>query len=220
VTTASLPPELRADAGTLWEFTQLHHQPRPVDLAVGLGSHDLGVATRTAELYHRGLFPTVVFTGANAPTTAGVFPRGEAVHYREHALGLGVPPSAILVEPAATHTGENITLTRALVERAGLAVRSVMLICRPYQQRRAYATCRHRWPGVEVVCASRETGLDGYIAGIGDAARVVTMLVGDTQRVWRHAERGWAEPQPVPGEVRDAYHRLVAAGFTGRLVRD
>jgi hypothetical protein len=43
------------------------HELGSVDVAIGLGSHDLGVAT--AELYHSGLFPTLVFTGGNSPTT-------------------------------------------------------------------------------------------------------------------------------------------------------
>ncbi|NMH98036.1 YdcF family protein [Pseudonocardia acidicola] len=214
----ALPEEYRAYVGTLWDFNQMHHDPRPVDLGIGLGSHDLGVATYTAELYHRGLFPTIVFSGANAPTTVERFPRGEAVHYREHALTLGVPDSAILVEPKATHTGENIDFTRALVEDRGLTVGSVMLISRPYQQRRAYAMCRLRWPDIDVVCASQPLPLDDYIEGIGDVDRVINMLVGDTQRIWVYAEKGWAAPQDIPEPVRDAYDRLVAAGFTRRVI--
>ncbi|MFP5022427.1 YdcF family protein [Pseudonocardia phyllosphaerae] len=198
----------------------MHHRLRPVDLAVGLGSHDLGVATCTAQLYRRGLFPTIVFTGANAPTTVERFPRGEAVHYREHALELGVPDAAILVEPSATNTGENIDRTRDLVRARGLDVSSVLLVTRPYQQRRAYAQCRMRWPEVDVVCASQEVSLDDYVAGIGDPDRVVDMLVGDTQRVWLHAERGWAVPQDVPAAVTAAYDRLVAAGYTRRVVEE
>ncbi|MGQ4618148.1 hypothetical protein [Nocardia sp. R7R-8] len=48
--------------------------------------------------------------------------------------------------------------------------------------------------------------------------RVVNMLVGDTQRVWVYADQGWAIEQDVPSEVQKAYSRLVAAGFTRRLV--
>ena len=69
------------------------------DAAIGLGSHDLGVAAFSAELYRAGLFPHLVFTGGNSPTTAKLFPRGEAVHFSEHAIELGVPDSAILLEP-------------------------------------------------------------------------------------------------------------------------
>lgn len=57
-----------------------------------------------------------VFTGATSRTTREAMPRGEAQHYRERALELGVPAGAILVEPRARNTGENIALSRALLE--------------------------------------------------------------------------------------------------------
>ncbi len=215
---ATLNDQIRADVAVLWDFNQMHHQLRPVDLGIGLGSHDLGVAAYAAELYHRGMFPTIVFSGANAPTTVERFPRGEAVHYREHALELDVPDSAILVEPKATNTGENIDFTRAIVEAQALDVSSVMLISRPYQQRRAYAMCRLRWPDVDLICASQDVSLDDYIAGIGDVDRVVNMLVGDTQRVWVYPQHGWAIEQHIPDSVHNAYDRLVAAGFTSRIL--
>jgi uncharacterized SAM-binding protein YcdF (DUF218 family) len=214
-----IPPELHADVQTLWDFHNLGHQPRPVDVGIGLGGHDLGVATHAAELYHRALFPELVFTGANAPTTVGLFPRGEAVHYRDHARELGVPDDAILLEPRATNTGENIEYTRRLLLDRGRVIRSVMLICRPYQQRRAYATARKVWPEVEVVCASRSLSLDEYAAGIGDIRRLINMMVGDTQRITVYAEKGFAIAQDVPDEVHAACRRLIAAGFTERLVR-
>jgi hypothetical protein len=72
---------------------------RSTDVGIGLGSHDLGVATYAAELYQQGMFPLIVFTGANAPTTVQRFPRGEVVHYAEHAEQLGVPTGAIIVDP-------------------------------------------------------------------------------------------------------------------------
>jgi uncharacterized SAM-binding protein YcdF (DUF218 family) len=150
-----LPKELHADVRTLWEYHDLRHEPRVSDAGIGLGSHDPGVAVHTAGLFRAGMFPLVVFTGANAPTTVDRFPRGEAVHYREIALGLGVPDDVILVEPEARNTGDNIVFTRRLLEHRGIAVRSVTLVSRPYQQRRAYATAKRWWPGVDVVCASR-----------------------------------------------------------------
>ena len=216
--TTRIPAELREDVERLWDYHDPHHDLRRCDVGVGLGSHDLGVADRTAELYHRGLFPLVVFTGANAPTTVERFPRGEAVHFRERALALGIPDEAIAVEPRATNTGENIEFTRALL--ADRDVRSLLLICRPYQQRRAFATAKRIWPEVDVVCGAARMALDDYADSIGDAARVINMLVGDTQRIRVYAERGFAIPQEIPAEVDAAYRRLVAAGYTTRLVRD
>ncbi|MFE3195848.1 YdcF family protein [Nocardia sp. NPDC059240] len=216
----TLPDELRSEVEVLWDYNQLNHDPRPVDIGIGLGSHDLGVATCTAELYHQSMFPLIVFTGANAPTTIERFPRGEAVHYREHALELGVPEGAILVEPNATNTSENIAFTRALLTDHQLleAIGSVMLISRPYQQRRSYAIARRLWPEVEIVCASLPQPLDDYVRDIGDVNRVINMLVGDTQRIWVYPSHGWAIEQEVPGKVQQAYAELVHAGFTSRLL--
>ncbi|MCG5221125.1 hypothetical protein [Streptosporangium sp. KLBMP 9127] len=57
-----LPDMIRADVEMLWDYHDLHHVERPADVGVGLGSHDLGVAICAADLYHRGVFPLIVFT--------------------------------------------------------------------------------------------------------------------------------------------------------------
>lgn len=177
------------------------HELRPVDVAIGLGSHDLGVAAAAADLYHRGLFPTLVFIGGNSSTTKERFPRGEAVHYREHALTLGVPDSAILAEPHATNTGQNITLTRDLLARAGIEPSTVLLVSKPYMERRSFATARKLWPEGDVVCASEPLDLDDYVKSIGDEKLLVDMLVGDLQRVIEYPRHGFAIEQYVPEDV-------------------
>lgn len=206
------------DAQILWDYHQMHHEPRNTDIAIGLGSHDIGVAEHAADLYHQGRFPLIVFTGANAPTTVEVFPLGEAVHYAERAEELGVPDTAIVLEEHARNTGENFTLTRALLERQAIHPKSATIISRPYQQRRAYATCLKLWPELDVVCSSRPQTLTDYIASIGDEDKVLTMLVGDTQRIWVYADQGFAAPQQVTSEAMGAFQRLVEAGYASRVI--
>jgi hypothetical protein len=216
--TTDVPRDVRADVETLWAYHDMHHELRPVDVCIGLGSHDLGVATYAGQLYQQGLFPRIVFTGANAPTTIERFPGGEAIHYRDHAISLGVPAEAIRVETQAANTSQNLTYSRAILEDAGIQPKSVLLISRPYQQRRAYATCRKVWPQVDVLCGSRPLPLDEYIDSIADVDRVINMLVGDTQRITECAKRGFAIEQEMPDDVQAAYERLVNAGFTSRLI--
>ena len=208
------------DARALWDFHQIPDEPRPTDVAIALGSHDIGVAEHTADLFHAGRFPVIVFTGANAPTTVKDFPRGEAVQFAERAEELGVPRSAILVEPRATNTGENLTYSRELLAEHKVSVSSATMISRPYQQRRAYATAQKLWPELDVVCSARTQELDAYIASIGSEKRVLDMLVGDTQRLWVYAEKGFAAPQEIDDRIMAAYERLVAAGYTSRLVAE
>ncbi|AXB44991.1 YdcF family protein [Amycolatopsis albispora] len=218
VDTATIPEAVRADVEALWRFLRIDDDLEPVDVAIGLGCHDPGVAVYTAELFLRGVCPLIVFTGANAPTTIGRFPRGEAVHFREIAVEHGVPEQAILVEPAAKHTADNIDFSRDLLRDQGVQVGSVLITCRPYHQRRAYATAAKRWPGVEIRCSADRRPLHAYTAGIGDATLVIDMLVGEAQRLTRYAELGHTINQDVPGEITAAYHRLAAAGYTSRLL--
>jgi uncharacterized SAM-binding protein YcdF (DUF218 family) len=209
----------RADAQAIWDYHQMRHPARPCSAGIGLGSHDLGVATLAADLYHAGLFPVLVFTGANSPTTAARFPRGEAVHFAEHATALGVPASAVIIEPEAANTGQNIEFSRRALTAAGITASSVMLISKPYMERRAYATARKTWPEVDAVCASERLSLDDYVKSIGDDRLVIDMLVGDLQRIIAYPALGFAIPQEVPPAVMAAYERLTARGYDSRLLK-
>ncbi|WP_413753050.1 YdcF family protein [Streptomyces sp. R-74717] len=217
-TQQAVTDEQRRDARVIWDYHQMHHELRPADVAIGLGSHDLGVATTTAELYHAGLFPALVFTGGNSLTTAARFPRGEAIHYREHAISLGVPDEAILLEPNAANTGHNITYSRQVLADAGINPDTVLLVSKPYMERRSYATARKLWPEVDVRCASEPLELDDYVKTIGDEKLVLDMLVGDLQRVIEYPKLGFAIEQDVPEDVHAAYGALLTTGFTSRLI--
>ncbi|MET7548361.1 MULTISPECIES: YdcF family protein [unclassified Streptomyces] len=208
----------RADARAIWDFHQMGHELRPCSAAITLGSLDLGVASITADLYHAGMFPVVVFTGDTSAATKERFPRGEAVHYREHALSLGVPDEAILLEPKASNTGQNIGFSREVLENAGIAVTTVLLISMPYMQRRAYATCRKLWPEVEPVCVSQPLAFDEYTKTHDDEKQFIDMLMGDMERVMEYPKRGFAIEQHIPEGVRDAFDRLRARGYDSWLL--
>lgn len=206
------------DARLIWDYHQLNHDLRPCSAAVGLGSYDLGVARVAAELHQSGMFPVVVFSGRDGPFSRARLSGTEAECLREEALRSGLPAEAILVEPQATNTGENIRFSQQVLANAGVAVRSVMLVCIPYMQRRAYATCRKVWPEVDVACASAPITFDEYLKLYGEDLPVVDMMVGDLQRIIEYPKRGFAIAQDVPTDVLDAYHRLIAAGYDSRLI--
>nr|WP_167308306.1 ElyC/SanA/YdcF family protein [Streptomyces tendae] len=196
------------------------HDVRPCSVAIGLGSHDLGVADTTADLYHRGMMPLIVFTGATSRTTRDRMPRGEAEHYRARAVELGVPTDAILVESRAQNTGENIRFSRQLLEERRAPISSALLISKPYEERRAYATACKLWPEVEWLSASTPMSLTEYVDSIGDAHLVIDMLAGAQQRLMIYPRHGFMIQQHVPDDVVAAYKRLRDAGFTSRLVSD
>ncbi|MCX4914351.1 YdcF family protein [Streptomyces sp. NBC_00687] len=206
-----------ADAQLLWDFQQMGHEPRPCSVAIGLGSHDLGVADTTADLYLRGMTSVIVFTGATSRTTRERMPRGEAEHYRDRAVELGVPVAKILVESKARNTGENIRFSRDLLYERRIPVSSILLVSKPYEERRAYATARKLWPEVEYVSASTPMSLAEYVDSIQDARLVINMLVGAQQRLVLYPQLGFMIEQKIPLDVTKAYERLRSEGFTSRL---
>ncbi|WP_406372803.1 YdcF family protein [Streptomyces sp. NBC_00647] len=209
-----------ADAQLLWDFQQMRHKPRPCSVAIGLGSHDLGVADTTADLYLKGMAPVIVFTGSTSRTTRERMPRGEAEHYRDRAVDLGVPADVIIVEPRAQNTGENIRFSRTLLEERRIPVSSVLLVTKPYEERRAYATARKLWAEVEWVSASTPMDLTEYVDSIHDARLVIDMLVGAQQRLVVYPRQGFMIEQQIPCDVTAAYERLRSEGFTSRLVSE
>lgn len=140
------------------------------------------------------------------------------MHFREHALALGVPADAVLLEPSATNTGQNITLSREVLAAAGITPKTVLLVSMPYMERRAYSTARKVWPEVDVICASAPLEFDDYLKTIGDEQLVVHQLVGDLQRVIEYPRLGFAIEQDVPEDVQAAYGSLIRDGFTSRLL--
>jgi uncharacterized SAM-binding protein YcdF (DUF218 family) len=121
------------------------------------------------------------------------------------------------VETQATNTGQNLALTRDILAAADVPVQTVLLISKPYMERRAFATCRKVWPDVRPICTSEPISFDTYLSGIGDAKLVVDMLVGDLQRLIEYPALGFATAQKIPPEANRAYQRLVDAGYTSRM---
>lgn len=205
-------------ARTLWDYHRLDDALGPSDVIIGLGGHDISVAEHAANLWHAGLAPVILFSGANAPTTVDRFPRGEAVHYRERAMELGVPDEALLLEPFATNTGENVVYGRQALATAGYEVETAIVVSRPYQQRRARATFRKQWASLKATYTAMPCELEDYLLTIGDDKKVLEMLVGDTQRIGLYARLGLAVEEEISGPVAEALGFLVMAGYTRRIV--
>lgn len=75
-----------------------------------------------ARLYHRGVAPTIVITGGSFRAQNGGPPTTEADAMLSFLLALGVPASAIVKEPMALSTIDNIRFIRTLVAEKRVAL--------------------------------------------------------------------------------------------------
>jgi len=206
-------------AGILWDYMLLRHEVSPADVILVLGSNDVRVGEHGARLFLRGLAPLMVCSGNVGRLTAGRFEKSEAETFADAAVRLGVPRSAILIEDASTNTGENIDRSRALLASRGIHPSRLILVQKPYMERRAWATFKRRWSEPDLMVTSPPIPYDEYPTPGIPRDLVINILVGDVQRMRVYAERGFQVPQPVPDEVWAAWEELVARGYTGHLVQ-
>jgi uncharacterized SAM-binding protein YcdF (DUF218 family) len=214
--------EIRELAVRLWDYHHMNQRPERSDVVLVLCSHDTAVAERGAQLYLEGWAPLLVFSGGLGGITKNLWSEPEAELFASIARGMGVPGGRILVESRSTNTGENVRFTRRLLAERGVEPRSLILVQKPYMERRAYATFKNYWPEPRVVVTSPQVTFDEYLEGYSNRALteddVVGIMVGDLQRVRLYPERGFQIPQEIPADVWDAYEELVRAGYDKYLI--
>jgi uncharacterized SAM-binding protein YcdF (DUF218 family) len=211
-------------AEVVWDYHQLHHEISTADAILVLCSHDTIVAERGAELFLEGRAPLLIFSGGSGAITGRLWSEPEADRFARVAVHLGVPAARILIENRSTNTGENVRFTRDLLTARGLDPQSVILVQKPYMERRAFATFRKIWPDMPVQVTSPRICFHDYLARYAHdtltADDVIGIMVGDLQRIRLYPAKGFQIPQVIPSNVWTAYTALVAAGYTRYLVRD
>ena len=210
-------------AETIWRYHHLNHELSPADAILVLCSHDTIVARRGAELFLQKCAPLLIFAGGLGSITHHLWREPEADQFARIAVGMGVPPQQILIENRSTNTGENVLFTRRLLAERGLDPHTFIVVQKPYMERRSYATFRKVWPEKEVVVTSPQLSMNEYLTRCSHHALtpddVISIMVGDLQRIRVYADKGFQIPQEIPDEVWRAYEELVAEGYDKHLIQ-
>jgi uncharacterized SAM-binding protein YcdF (DUF218 family) len=218
-----MTPHIKALAETVWAYHHLGHELSRADVILVLCSHDTAVAERGAQLFLDGWAPLLIFSGGLGSITRELWTEPEADQFAAIAVRMGVPRERILIENRSTNTGENVLFTKQLLADRGLTPQSFILVQKPYMERRSYATFRKLWPEKQAIVTSPQVSLDEYLEKYSNdnlpVDEVVSIMVGDLQRVKLYAEKGFQIPQQIPPDVWAAFEALVAAGYDSRLVR-
>jgi len=209
-------------AEKIWHYHQMKHQLEKADAILVLCSHDKRVAETGAQLFLDGWAPVLIFAGGLGSVTREMWTEPEAELFAEIAIGMGVPRESILIENRSTNTGENILFTRELLAKKQIDPQRFILVQKPYMERRSFATFSKLWPEKECIVTSPQVSFDEYLEGYANQEfskdDVISIMVGDLQRIRLYAEKGFQIYQEIPPDVWSAYEELVSAGYTQRLV--
>jgi uncharacterized SAM-binding protein YcdF (DUF218 family) len=212
--------EVDSLAQKVWDYHHLNHRMEKSDAILVLGSHDLRVAERGAQLFLEHWAPFLIFSGGLGNLTREVWDRPEADRFAEIAMGMGVPQDKILIENRSTNTGENIHFTKTLLAKLHLNPQEFILVQKPYMERRTFATFKKVWPEKEAIVTSPQISFEDYPTREISKRQVINIMVGDLQRIRLYPAKGFQIAQEIPPDVWAAGEKLIELGYTQNLIKE
>ena len=209
-------------AQNIWDYMLMHHQLQKSDAIFVLGNSDIRVAEYAAQLYVGGWAPILLCAGSGTvhnhkPGRELFVGTTEAELFASVARQMGVPKEAIIIENESQNTGQNYEFTIKKLEERNIKLARVILVQKPYMERRTFATGKVWLPDVELIVASPPIPFNQYPKVAGDEEKVINAMVGDLQRIREYPKKGFQIEQEIPVEVWEAYEYLVAQGYSKRL---
>ena len=192
----------------LWDYLAVSVAPCPADVIFVFGSADLAVPDRAARLYDAGHASHVLVSGSFGRLTRNVFDKPEAHLFKDRLVAAGVPEAAIVTDPAAASTLENVRFGMAALAARGLHPRSALLVAKGFALRRCVATFARQHPEVRVHPCRPEASLAA--AFDRSVPAFAARLVAELERLERYAAQGDIQPQDIPLEVRSAARHVTA----------
>jgi uncharacterized SAM-binding protein YcdF (DUF218 family) len=124
----------------------------------------------------------------------------------------------MLIERQSENTGENLLFTKNLLKEKAIKAQKILLVQKPYMERRAYATFKKVWPEAQCVVTSPDISFENYPNAVISENELINIMVGDLQRLKEYPAMRFQIEQEIPSDVWEAYELLVAAGYTQHLI--
>lgn len=207
--------------GVLWHFLRVEDELRVADCIMVFGGHDPGVAKRAEELYMGKWARKVLVTGGDAHVpedSRGKLGPTEADVIVSLLKSSGVRNEDLIVERRAKNTSENFWFTESLLKDLGLRLQSFILVTKPYAEKRTLATAYNRWPDKKFIVGGSQITYEEYLRCGIRVRKIISMMVGEVQRLCSYVGQGFIAPVTVPLEVQEAADELQALGFDERRI--
>lgn len=202
----------------LWAYMKMNHELKKADCIIGLGTKDTNVANIASELYLKEYADKIIFSGGLGKITYKLWNETEAEKFAEIAIKKGVPREKIYLEKESINTGDNFRFSKKLIEKEKLDIKLCIVVCKPYNEKRAYAAFKKIMSGYDVIVHSENISCEEYYKRNGN--EWIDVLVGDVQRMKLFYEKGWQIKMEIPQEVWNAYEILVKRGYDKFVLKD
>lgn len=207
----------------IWDYMHMGHELKKADVIILLGSIDPRVGDHAARLWHEGWAPYLAITGDGTEHQSNALNnpydgKTEAEMLSAVVLKAGVPEDVLILENRANNTGQNYEFTIPLLKERGINTDTIIVVQKPYMERRAYATGKVWLPESEIILTSPDDTFDEYIADAFDPDDIINIMLGDLQRIKQYPKLGFQIKQDIPDDVWEAFQYLVSLGYTKHLL--
>lgn len=199
----------------LWDYMHMNHELKKSDAILVLGCSDLSVVDVGVKIFKEGYADKIIFSGGLGKDTSKLWSEAEADKFAKLAVKKGIQANKIYIENKSTNTGENFRFTKKLIEEQSLDIKSFIIVHKPYDEKRAYATFKNWMPEYEGIVTSMDISCQDYnkMAIENNLPNWKELMVGDVQRMKVFAQKGWQVEVDMPDKVWTAYEELVRRGF-------
>ena len=236
---SNITNQISKSAEIIWNYHRLHHDvfedgyANQTDGILVFGSSDISVADEAANLWMLLLnqrwkdkltLPYMIFsgglgTGPHSGYNLMGWEKPEAEIFSERVLSIikkRANPEQhdkirIFVETKAKNSGDNVDLSRKIIVDNNLACKKLIIVQKPFMERRTYATFKKRWSDPEIRLYSSKIGLQEYpkISNIS-LKEVIGIMLGDMQRIKMYAppHGNFQISQDIPDDVWTAFKLL------------
>lgn len=199
----------------LWDYMHINHNLEKADAILVLGCSDISIVDVGVDVYKKGYANKIIFSGGLGKDTSKMWDEPEANKFSNIAIQKGVPKEDIIIENKSTNTGENFRFTKKIIEENDLKIKKFIIVHKPYDEKRAYATFKNWMPEYEAIVTSMNISCQDYntMAIEMGLPNWIDLMVGDVQRMKVFPKKGWQVEVDVPDDVWDAYEQLVKRGY-------
>jgi uncharacterized SAM-binding protein YcdF (DUF218 family) len=209
-------------AKAIFDYMLLNMPIEKSDAILGLGSSEKRVAQCSSQLLLNDYGDLLIFSGGYGKITQHSNSSPEAEVFKNIALDMSVPVEKILTETKSSNTGDNIRFTENLLSDEGIKIKSLIVVTKPYMERRAYATFKKQWSDkdVKLIVTSPQLSYEDMLTDAQSKEQFINIMVGDLQRIKVFPSLGFQIEQDIPDNIWQSFNALVDAGFTKQLIKD
>jgi len=192
-------------------FLRLNQTPQPSDVIIALGNNDDRTAHYAGRLYLDQFAPLLLLTG-----NVGERTRNKNIPEAQRYLNIiqrdfpDIDPTKIILEDQARNTGDNIHFSCQKLHDLGIYPRTVLVVTKPFAQRRTYESFKHQWSDLDrVIVTSPGYPFEQYFLDPEVNTRyLANQLSQEIFKLHDYPGKNFISRQSVPPEVDQAYREI------------